>query len=576
MMTGQGADRWGLAATGAAGGALFWALIETSDQGTLPERATLFLTALVVAWCAATLAMAGPIGLKRSLIRGLGLGGCVAALLWLASLRYDAAYEVFGAPMSPLAAFLVASLPVPFLICQTRGNWRDYGALFHEAWSVGLRYTAAAVFVGIVWSALLVSNEVLKIVGITVIDDLLAYAVVPFVVSGAALGLGMAVIHELADLISPHLVVRLFRLLLPAVLLVMLVFLVALPFRGLSGLVSGLSPAQLLLVMVAAGVALVSVTIDQSDAEAAQSRFLLRSAQAMALVLPVIAGLAAWALWLRMAQHGLTPERLFVALVAGLGLAYGLIYALAVLRGAGWMGRIRRGNTFMALSIILVSALWLTPLFNAERLSAQNQLSRYAAGLTPVADLDIRALGAWGRPGAVVLASLAERAKEPAEAALAERLAGDPDPGDRVTMAAVKVLVAMIPVQPPTATGTRDTLLAGALDYQLRDWREVCSRPASDGGPACLMVVADLLPHFPGEEAMLILEHNPEYTEVSGLYLDASGALISRAVLRADGLYPTSEQASALLRAWAEAPPPLTPAAINQLGIGTSGLVMQP
>ena len=576
MMTGQGADRFGLAATGAAGGALLWAVTEAADQGALPERAALFLGALVLTWCAAALAMAGPIGLKQSLIRGLGLGGCVAALLWLAALRFDQADQVFFAPMSPLAAFLVASLPVPFLIGQARGNWRDYGALFHEAWSIVLRYTAAAVFVGIVWGALLVSNEVLQIVGITMIDDLLAYSVVPLVVSGAALGLGMAVIHELADLISPHLVVRLFRLLLPAVLLVMLVFLVALPFRGLSGLVSGLSPAQLLLVMVAAGVALVSVAIDQSDAEAAQTRLLLWSARAMALVLPVIAGLGAWAIWLRMAQHGLTPERLFVALVAGLGLAYGVIYALAVLRGAGWMGRIRRGNTFMALGIILVSALWLTPLFNAERLSAQNQLSRYVAGLTPVADLVLFAREGGGRAGAVVLASLAERAKDPAEAALAARLAGEPDPGGQATVAAVAALVAVIPVQPPTATATRDTLLAGAPDYQLRDWREVCSRLAGDGGPACLMVVADLLPRFPGEEALLMLERDPDYTEIVGLYLNQDGTLISRAVLRADGLYPTSDEATALLRAWREATPPLSPAAINQLGTGDSGLIVLP
>lgn len=575
-MTGQGAQRWGLTATGAAGAALVWTVIETQDQGVLSDRTALFLGTWAVTALAAALAMAGPIGLIRSLIRAGGLGLIVATLLWLASLRFDQADDVFLTSMQGFAAFLLATLPVPFLIGQARGTWSDYGALFFEAWSILLRYTAALVFVGIVWAVILLSNDVLMIVGITVIDTLLDYTIVPMVVTGAALGLGMAVIHELADLVAPHLVLRLFRLLLPAVLGVMLVFLVVLPFRGLSGLVSGLSPALLLLLMVAAGVALVSVTVDRDDGQAAQGQLLVRSAQAMALVLPVIAGLAAWALWPRIAQHGLTPERLFVGLTAALGLSYGVSYALAVLRGAGWMRRVRRGNIGMALIIILISGLWLTPVLNAERLSAYNQLARYDAGLTPVADLDLTALEGWGKPGAAVLAVLTERAKDPAQSALAARLAGDSDPGGLAQAAALQAVMAVMPVQPATATGTRDTLLAAAFDFQLRDWQEICAKSASVGGSACLMVVADLLPLFPGEEALLVLERDPDYTEIIGLYMGLDGSLITRPVLRADGAYPTSEEAAALLLTWTEAPPPLTQAPINQLGTGESGLILQP
>ncbi len=570
------AHRWSLTTTGAVVAALIWAVIEAGDQGLLQDRLALFLGALTMTLGAATLAMAGPIGLIQSLVRAMGLGVMVATLLVLASLRFEPADEVFFTPMASFAAFLVASLPLPFLIGQARGDWRDYGALFFESWSIVLRYAAALAFVGIVWALVLASSEVLLIVGITVIDDLLAVDVLPFAITGAALGLGMAVIHELGDLVSPHLVLRLFRLLLPAVLVVMLVFLAALPFRGLSGLVSGLSPALLLLVMVAGGVMLVSVTVDKADDHAAESRILIRSAQGMALILPVFAALAAWALGLRIAQHGLTPERLFVLVIAGLGLGYGMIFAAAVLRGSGWRARIRRGNVAMALVVIFASALWLTPLLNAERLSAQNQLARYDAGVTPVADLDLAALGRWGRSGAEVLAALAERAKDPDQAALAARLAGDSDPGGLASAAALQALISVMPVQPATATGTRDTLLAAAYIYQLQDWQPICARASESGGPACLMVVADLLPLFPGEEGMLILQRDAEYTEVIGLYLGADGSLVTRPVLRADGSYPTPEEVAALLQTWAEAPPPLTQAPINQLGTGEAGLMLQP
>lgn len=575
-MGGQMADRWWLTLTGATGGVLLWALVEAADRNLIGDRVALVAIALVSVLFAATLAMAGPIGLLRALPRAFGLGAGTAALVWLAGQRYEVADQIFNSPLAALAALVVATLPVPFLIADARSGWRDYGALFLEAWSIVVRFAAAWAFTGLVWLVIFLSDQVLQIVGVTVIDDLLEYGIVPLIVTGAVLGLGMAVVYELAELLSPYLVLRLFRLLLPVVLGVMLVFLAALPFRGLEGLFNGLSPALLLLTMVAAGVSLVSIAVDQSDAEATQSPVLRGAAQAMALILPLLGGLACWAIWLRVDQHGWTPERVFVALLTGLGLAYGAVYAVAILRGAGWMERVRQANIRIALVVIALAGLWLTPLLNAELISANSQLARFQAGHTAVADLDLRALEKWGRPGADALAVLAELAKAPGQEALAARLAGDDDPGGNSHAMAAKALADLMPVQPATATGTRDTLLAGAADYMLRDWQAVCDRELEDGQPACLMVVADLLPAYPGEEAMLILERSADFAEVVGLYLGAEGMLITRQALRPDGRYPQSEEMVALLRAWRETPPPLTPALINQLGTGETGLLMLP
>ena len=581
QMTGLLADRWRLALTGALGGVLCWALIKAADSDVLGVQATLILSALVTVVFAALLALAGPIGLRRALPRALGLGLAVAALTWLASLRHAEAEGIFSTPLPTLALVVVSVLPVPFLIAGARGNWRHYGALFLEAWSIVVRYAAAWAFVGLVWLVIFLSDQVLQIVGVTVIGDLLEYWIVPAVVTGTALGLGMAVVYELAELLSPYLVLRLFRILLPVVLAVMVVFLIALPFRGLDGLFNGLSPSLLLLTMVAAGVSLVSVTVDQSDAEASPSPVLRRAAQGMALILPLMSGLAAWAIWLRVDQHGWTPERLFVALISALGLIYGAVYALAVLRGAGWMERIRQGNITMALVVIGLAALWLTPILNAERISAASQLARFEAGRTPAADLDLRALEGWGLAGQRVLATLAETAKAPGQEALAARLAGtdgsdDLEIDEAARVAAAQALAAVLPLQPATATGTRDMLLGAADGYLLADWQSVCDQTLPDGAPGCLMVVADLLPTLPGEEAMLLLQRTPDYTEVLGVFLDKDGSLLTRSALRADGRYPDSSAVADLMRAWREAPPPLTPALINQLGTGEAGLMILP
>jgi hypothetical protein len=575
-MSGQITARAELALVGALGGVLVWMLLRAVDQDWIADYPAVVLLGATLTLFGALLGMAGPIGLGRASLRAVGLAAVVGGLIALTMLRYASPEDFLDAEIPVLAAFVVAALPVPFLIAGARSNWRDYPALFLDAWSVALRYAAAGAFTGLVWLVIFLSDAVLNIVGIDAIGRLLEHDLVPLVLSGAVLGLGMAVIHDLADLLSPYVVLRLFRLFLPVVLAVMVVFLIALPFRGLDGLTGNLSPALLLLTMVAGGISLVSIAVDQSDAEATQSVVLRRSAQIMAVLLPLVAGLALWAIWLRVQDRGWSPDRVFVTLVGAVGVAYGLVYALAVLHGSGWMQRIRQGNTYMALLVILLAALWLTPILNAERISARDQLARFDAGTTPVEALDPDALRSWGKPGAAAIAELEARAEEPGQEALAARLAGEAPstPADRERLlAGVK---AAIPVQPTSATGTRDTLFDVATDATLQDWLGVCQAKVVPDQPGCLMVVGDLLPVMPGEEAVLFLPRGTDYVEVSGLYIGQDGQLWTRGTTRPDGSYVPAAEAFALMRQYHDAPPPVTAAQVNQLGTGEKGLIIVP
>lgn len=575
-MTGQIAKRVQLALAGGLGGALVWALVEAGDRDWIGQYPALILFGGIATLFGALLAMAGPIGLIRAVPRALGLAVVVAALIALTALRYETPDAFLFGAIPVLAVFTVATLPVPFLIAAATTGWRDYPALFLEAWSVALRYAAAGAFTGLVWLVIYLSDEVLRIVGIEVIGELLRHDIVIMVLSGAVMGLGMAVIHDLADLLSPYVVLRLFRLFLPVVLAVMVVFLVALPVRGLDGLAGDLSPALLLLTMVGGGISLVAIAVDQTDAEATQSLLLIRCAQGMALLLPVIAGLALWAIRVRVADHGWSPERVFVMLVAAVGVAYGLVYAVSVLRGGPWMERIRQGNIWMALVVLALAALWLTPVLNAERISANSQLARFEAGETPVEALDIGALRSWGKPGAEVIAVLEAKAKEPGQEALAARLAGDMPMATVDRPALVAGLAAVMPVQPATATGTRDTLLSAAEDYMLEDWTRVCSEPMATGQPGCLMVVADLIPQRPGEEAVLFLQRGADYVEITGLFIGDDGRIQSRGVARPDGQYLDGPTSLRLMAEFRTAPPPMTAVELNQIGTGASGLFILP
>lgn len=567
------AERWRMALVGAVTGALIWAVIEAGEAGWFGDRLAAMLLALVLTGGAATLAMTGPIPFRQAAPRALGLAVVTAVLVWIGGLRH--VDGIFGSGLSVLATAVAATLPVPFLLAQARGDWRDYPALFAESWAIVVRFVAAAAFVGLVWGVVFLSDKVLDIVGLTVISDLLEHWVVGAILTGAVFGLGTAVVNEQAETLSPYPLLRLFRLLLPVVLVVMVIFLLALPFRGLNGLLDGLSPTLLMLTMVGAGVFMVSITVAQTESEASESRMLQLAARATALILPVMAGLAAYGSLQRVGQYGWTPERLFAGLSCALALVYGLAYGLSVLSGAGWMGRIRQANIGLALLAILLAGLWLTPVLDAERISARNQLARLDDGRTTVANLDVDAIRRWGIPGQAVLDVLEERAKEPGQEALAARLAGTDDPDGAARAAAIAALSALMPVQPAGATGTRDTLIAGADDYLLRDWAEGC-RIQAGGRPGCLLTVADVLPERPGEEAVLLLSRSTGYVDLLGLYLDDDGRLALRTVQRADGQVLTPEETQDLMSAWMAAPPPLTQAPINQLGTGEGGLLFLP
>jgi hypothetical protein len=110
----------------------------------------------------------------------------------------------------------------------------------------------------------------------------------------------------------------------------------------------------------------------------------------------------------------------------------------------------------------------------------------------------------------------------------------------------------------------------------LQDWAQVCDRTLESGAPGCLMVVADLLPGRPGEEAMLFLQRGPDYTEISGLYLDDAGIAVLRSATHPDGRYLEPAEAATLLRQYQEAPAPVTAAPLNQIGTGEAGLIFLP
>lgn len=563
-------QRWIMAAIGAGAALALYGLVQMAETEALKGRALLAAVTLLAAFCGAVLVLNGPISLRRAVMGGAGLALVVTALTQMAGLRYTLIDGFLASGLPIFSILILLTLPLPFWIAHTRGNWREYDALFSEAWAILLRVWVAGLFVGVVWLLIYLSDLLLSIVGLTLIQTILDIETVPYLITGAALGLGLAVVYELSDLIGPHLILRLLRLLLPLVLAVVTVFLLALPLRGLSGLFGGISVGFTLIAITAAAATLITAVVDQRDEAASGSALLRRCARILAVLLPVMAALGSAAIFLRVRQYGWTPDRIFAAEVAALALGYGALYAAAALRGGDWMARIRQGNVGMALATIALAAATLTPILNAERMSANSQMARFADGRTATEQLDVQALRDWGIAGQTAITQLETQAKLPDQTALAARLA---DGGTGVSDADLPhtrtELAAVLPVQPASANAA--PFIAQIDDYMLGDVLEACKTDMPTGSKGCAMVVADFLPDAAGDEAGIL------YKLHAGLNFLPLTALQGDTVMDWrlwGGPLPQDAAAEALIRSWQSAPPNLISARVNQIDLGAGAALV--
>lgn len=511
-----------LALVGALAGASLYLLFRIAAEGLIGPTPALVAMVFAGVFFTSLLALTGPMELPRAAVRAAAQALVVAVLVLWASLRFDTVDGLLGSPLVIVSGLVLTLIPLPFILAEDGPGWRDYPALFSAAWGIVMRSTVAWVFVAILWAVIYLSHVLLSLVGIDLIARIVLAPPAAWLITGIAFGLAMAVALELSDLVSAYLVLRLLRLLVPVVLAVMVVFLVAVASKGGGApMLGGFSMGTVLMLMAGLAATLVTAAVDQSDADATGTPFLRRATQALAALLILPAALAALSVGQRVAAHGWTPHRLFAASVAALALGYGAVYLLAVLRGRGWMERIRQANIWMALALMVLAALWLTPVLNPERLSAQSQMARFADGRTSLEQLDLDALNHWGRAGADARVRLEAQALT--DPALARRLAAPETPAPvppADAQALRRTLASDLPVQPASGAGLRDRILALAGPGDLEAWSLGCAARLELGGPGCVMVVADFLPDLAGPEALLILNSEDGYLSYLGLAVE--------------------------------------------------------
>ncbi|MCV2878076.1 DUF4153 domain-containing protein [Sedimentimonas flavescens] len=569
---------------GIAGGLAFW-LLQQIDEEIAAGRLLLALGVFSVTFFGGALGMLSELGLRRSVIGAAGLGVVVSLLALWESLGFATAGQMLSAGHALVAVATVAALPVPFLIAAGLPGgkgWSDYRILFMESWNIVVRYGAAWLFVGIVWMVLMLGGELLELVGITFLTEILREDIVVSLVCGAALGLGLSVVAEMSDMVSPYLLLRLLRLLTPVVLGLVVIFLAALPVRGLTHLFGGISPSGVLLGMAWASISLVSIAVDQDDIEAVHGPLLAWAGRGLALVLPALAALAGWGIALRVQDHGWTPDRVMAATVAAVVLGYAGLYALSVLAGRGWMAWIRRANIVMALALIALGVLWLSPLINPEKISSHSQMARFAAGELTPSELPLWEFKSeWGNPGALALAELQQTAQDPAQGDLAKRLEKLASaesrydlPGPDETDLDLQVDGLRGAVTTVAAVGEApEALWIELVRMNAPGSAADCATKTAAGNGRCVLVLADFRPELPGEEA-IFFRARPDGALETQAYRAEGGRWLTTAAVPLVGA--GSMPADVLIDTLSGQAPALVPSGIMALEVGGAKFTVSP
>jgi hypothetical protein len=332
------------------------------------------------------------------------------------------------APFWFAAAVVAIALALPlFQAGFHRLRWRTpYDATHFHVWTDAISAAGALAFVGLSWLLLFLLSQLFAAIEIDLLKELVEKGWFGWAFSGAGFGAALGVLRNQLKVIGTlqSVVMLVFAIIAVPLALALAIFLAAVLASGISVLWNATqSPTPLLLSVAVASFVLVNAVVRNGEEEASGNRVMRWAALALALAIFPLALLAAISTGTRIAQYGLSPERIWGVIAVGVAVAYGVAYFIAPIRGrmAGWMARVRTANMHLAVGTCVLAFLLALPLFDFGAISTRNQIARLESGKVALDEFDFDALrwdfGAAGRD------ALARLAKSP-DAAVA-KLAGE-------------------------------------------------------------------------------------------------------------------------------------------------------
>lgn len=303
-----------------------------------------------------------------------------------------------------------------------------YAAGHDHAWTNVVLGGLALAFLGIVWLLAWLLSALFGLIGIDLLKRLLEKAWFGWMMSGAALGAGLALLRDQGRIVRQfqRVVIVVLSVLAPVLAVGLAVFLVATIFTGLKPLWEATRDTTPILLSCFAGAfILANDVIGDGPEDEARNPLLRWSGVVLAAVMLPLAAIAAISTGLRLDQYGLTPSRLWALTFIIIACAVGLAYWVALGRGRRqWAASARPANLNLAIGLCALMLLLSTPIVSFGALSARSQVGRLEAGKVTPERFDWAALAYdFGPAGRKALERLAKSPKPAIRTAAAKALA---------------------------------------------------------------------------------------------------------------------------------------------------------
>jgi hypothetical protein len=292
----------------------------------------------------------------------------------------------FAAPLTVLWLLML-----PFAQARlAAGRWSTpYPTLFANAWRNKLALAEAALFTGLLWLLLELWQSLFHMLKIEFFRELFDEPVFVYPVTAITFGIALHLIGSIERLTSVVLeqLLNVLKWLAIVAGSLLALFTVALAFKLPDLVLSGERPigAAWLLWLVAVIVLLLNAAYRDGSASRPYPGWIAAALRVTVPLTVIISVTAIYALIVRTQHYGITVERVWGYIVAGAALIYSVGYSIAAFSRGPWMGRIARVNVVVAIALMLVIAVTLTPALAPQRLAADSQFKLILRGSLPAA-----------------------------------------------------------------------------------------------------------------------------------------------------------------------------------------------
>lgn len=333
------------------------------------------------------------------------------------------------------ASLLSVAIAIPlFQAVRDTGSRRipPRAALDH-AWTDAILWALSCVFLAAVWLLLTLLAGLFALIGIDSFKDLIIKPWFMLMLSGGTLGTIAGLLRDRDSVLGLlHRVARtIMSVLAPFLGLGLLLFVVALAFTGLQPLWNETkATTPILLACILAALLLTNAVIGNAGEEEPKSPILAWGAMALGLAMLPLAIVAAISMSKRIGQYGLSPDRLWAAIVVGVAVLVAVAYLYALIRGRrNWAPLLRRANVTIAAGIGILAYLLAMPILDFGAVSARDQVARLNAGRIAPERFDWRAMRfEFGESGRAALRALARTGGTPEIRSWATRALSDDHP----------------------------------------------------------------------------------------------------------------------------------------------------